>query len=108
MDTNLPVFINPMQVEIDGMGRYRKAETVQDLAGMLLSEQWHHKHGSKFHGALMLSIEALEFYVDAKAARAAFVDAAHEAGMHVLPDDATEKKPVNLVAKARQSQLPQV
>ncbi|MEK1874565.1 MAG: DUF982 domain-containing protein, partial [Rhizobium altiplani] len=46
----------------------------------------------KFHSALMRSVEALEFYTDADIARAAFVDAAHEAGMHVLPDDIAEMK----------------
>jgi len=91
MDADLPVFIKPIQVEIDGMGRYRKAETVEHLAGMLLSGKWHHR-GPKFHRALMRSIEALEFYIDGETARAAFVDAAHEAGMHVLPDDMAEMK----------------
>ncbi len=87
MNADLPVFIKPMHVELDGTGRYRKAETVDQLAGMLLSEKWHHRNGTKYHSALMRSIEALEFYTDAETARAAFVDAAHEAGMHVLPDD---------------------
>ncbi|WP_025659257.1 DUF982 domain-containing protein [Rhizobium sp. IBUN] len=92
MAVDLPVFIKPLQVEIDGMGRYRKAETVDQLAAMLLSGKWHHRGGDKFHSALMRSVEALEFYTDADIARAAFVDAAHEAGMHVLPDDIAEMK----------------
>ncbi|MDP9813362.1 hypothetical protein J2W42_006235 [Rhizobium tibeticum] len=92
MDADLPVFIKPMQVEIDGIGRYRKAETVQQLAGMLLSGKWHHRGGAKYHRALMRSIEAIEFYVDGETARAAFVDAAHEAGMHILPDDMAKMK----------------
>jgi len=92
MNTDLPVFITPMHVELDGVGRYRKAETVEQLAGMLLSEKWHRRGGAKFHDALMKSIEALEFHADADTARAAFVDAAHEAGMHILPDDMAEMK----------------
>ncbi len=92
MAVDFPVFIKPLQVEIDGMGRYRKAETVDQLAAMLLSGKWHHRGGEKFHSALMRSVEALEFYTDADIARAAFVDAAHEAGMHVLPDDIAEMK----------------
>ncbi|WP_409564041.1 hypothetical protein [Rhizobium sp. RHZ02] len=40
----------------------------------------------------MRSVEALEFYTDADTVRAAFVDAAHEAGMRVLPDDMAEMK----------------
>ncbi|MDP9812579.1 hypothetical protein J2W42_005449 [Rhizobium tibeticum] len=92
MDADLPVFIKPLQVEIDGTGRYRTAETVEQLAAMLLSGKWHHRGGTKFHTALMRSIEAMEFYVGGETARAAFVDAAHEAGMHVLPDDIAEMK----------------
>ncbi|OWW02347.1 hypothetical protein ATY81_22135 [Rhizobium sp. R72] len=92
MNTDLPVFIRPLHVEIDGTGRYRKAETVDHLAAMLLSGKWHHRGGARFHHALMRSVEALEFYTDGETARAAFVDAAHEAGMHVLPDDMPDMK----------------
>ncbi|QFY62985.1 DUF982 domain-containing protein (plasmid) [Rhizobium grahamii] len=95
MDADLPVFIKPLQVEIDGTGRYRKADTVGQLAAMLLSSKWHHRGGTKFHSALMRSVEALEFYTDAETARAAFVEAAHEAGMHVLPDDVPRMKRVS-------------
>jgi len=92
MNADLPVFIKPLQVEIDGMGRYRKADTVDQLAAMLLSSKWHHRGGNKYHSALMRSVEALEYYVEADVARKAFVDAAHEAGMHVLPDDVADIK----------------
>ncbi|EPE96959.1 DUF982 domain-containing protein, partial [Rhizobium grahamii] len=78
--------IKPMHVEIDGMGRYRKVQTVQELADMLMSGSWHH-HGGKFHRALSTSIRALELHSNAHTARSAFVDAAHEAGMRILPDD---------------------
>ncbi|MCS0459955.1 DUF982 domain-containing protein [Rhizobium favelukesii] len=91
MDLDIPVFIKPLEVEIDGHGKYRHAETVQDLARMLLSK-WPGSEGEKFHSALMRSIEAMEWYVAAATARSAFVDAAHEAGMHVLPDDMDEMK----------------
>ena len=91
MEIDLPVFIKPPEVEIDGHEKYGHAETVQDLARMLLSK-WPGSEGEKFHSALMRSIEAMEWYVDAATARSAFVDAAHEAGMHVLPDDADEMK----------------
>ncbi|MBX5213979.1 DUF982 domain-containing protein [Rhizobium sp. NLR10a] len=85
-------YSKPLQVEIDGTGRYRKAETVDQLAVMLLSGKWHHRGGEKFHYALMRSVEALEFYTEGETARAAFVEAAHEAGMHVLPDDIPDVK----------------
>lgn len=95
MNGDLPVYIKPLQVEIDGMGRYRKAETVDQLAGMLLSSKWHRRGGAKFHSALMRSVEALEFYTKPEVARAAFVEAAHEAGMHVLPDDKADMQKSN-------------
>lgn len=85
--TRIP--IAPLHVEIEGIARYRQAETVEDLAAMLLSG-WTGTKGPPFHRALVSSLEALEFYTDAKTARAAFVEAAHAAGMHVLPDDMEE------------------
>ncbi|MGG7576411.1 DUF982 domain-containing protein [Rhizobium sp. Nf11,1] len=91
MEIDFPVPISPLQVEIDGTGKYRKAEIVQDLAGMLLSGKWHNKGSQgEFHHALVTSIEAIELYIDADRARKAFVVAAHAAGMHVLPDDMDE------------------
>jgi hypothetical protein len=92
MDLDLPVLIRPLEVEFDGVGQYRHAETVQDLAVMLLAGKWPEGKGKKFHAALWRSMEAIEWYVDADTARQAFVEAAHEAGMHVLPDDTDELK----------------
>ncbi|CAN7652344.1 DUF982 domain-containing protein [Rhizobium sp. LjRoot258] len=92
MDLDLPVFIKPLEVEFDGVGQYRHAETVQDLAAMLLGGKWPKGKGKKLHAALWRSMEAIEWYVDADTARQAFVEAAHEAGMHVLPDDTDEMK----------------
>jgi hypothetical protein len=37
-------------------------------------------------------MEAIDWYVSAETARGAFVDAAHEAGMHILPDDQAEMR----------------
>ncbi|MDP9809337.1 hypothetical protein J2W42_002185 [Rhizobium tibeticum] len=92
MDQDLPVFIKPLEVEIEGAGQYRHAETVQDLAAMLLGGRWPEGKGKKFHTALWRSMEAIEWYVAADTARAAFVEAAHEVGMHVLPDDVAEAR----------------
>ncbi|MEK1896351.1 MAG: DUF982 domain-containing protein [Rhizobium sp.] len=92
MDLDLPVLIKPLEVEFDGVGQYRHAETVQDLAAMLLGGKWPEGKGKKFHSALWRSMEAIEWYVDADTARQAFVEAAHEVGMHVLPDDTEEMK----------------
>jgi hypothetical protein len=77
----------PLQVEIDGVGRYRQVETVKHLSGLLLSSSWPGTKGAAFRRALVTSLEALDFHTGGKTARKAFVKAAHAAGMHVLPDD---------------------
>lgn len=84
--------IDPLHVEIDGIARYRQAFSVDDLAALLMSPSWpsNEKRAAEFHQALAMSLDAMSFYVDAEVARAAFVDAAHAAGMHVLPDDLAE------------------
>ncbi|CCM76455.1 DUF982 domain-containing protein [Rhizobium mesoamericanum] len=86
MNEDLPVLIKPLEVELNGVGQYQHAETVQDLVKMLMGGKWP-GGGRKYHNALWRSMEAIDWYIDASTARAAFVDAAHEAGMHVLPDD---------------------
>nr|WP_018856351.1 DUF982 domain-containing protein [Rhizobium sp. 42MFCr.1] len=91
MDAVLPVFIRPLTVEIGGTGNYRHAETVQELAQMLVGGKWP-ANGKAFHSALWRSVEAIECYVDAETARCAFVEAAHEAGLHIVPDDQSEMK----------------
>jgi hypothetical protein len=66
-DFHVRVPIVPLHVEIDGRNAYRQA-----------------------HRALVTSIEAMQLYLDASSAGAAFVDAAHASGMHILPDDVEE------------------
>jgi len=89
----VPVYISPIDVEFEGnAGRYRHADTVGDLAAILLSRKWNWSNAPSFHRALMTSVEALEFYVEAEDARSAFIAAAHELGLRVLPDDATSLK----------------
>jgi len=89
MNVDLPVFIRPLAVEISGVGQYQRADTVQDLVKMLLGGKWP-ESGKTYNNALWRAMEAIDWYVSADTARAAFVDAAHEAGMHVLPDDYAE------------------
>ncbi|KQV81874.1 DUF982 domain-containing protein [Rhizobium sp. Root1220] len=93
--TQVPIL--PLRVEIGGVGRYRSARSVEDLAAFLLGEYWPRSDKSSvaFHKALIASLKAMEQYVDASAARTAFVDASHAAGMHVLPDDTSEMKKTN-------------
>ncbi|ANL75703.1 hypothetical protein AMC83_PE00290 (plasmid) [Rhizobium phaseoli] len=88
--------IRPLHVEIEGLARYRQANTVDQLAGLLLSVSWPPggKQSSEFHNALATSLDAMELYLDPEVARDAFVKAAHAAGMHVLPDDMVEMKMV--------------
>ena len=88
--TRVPIV--PLQVEMGGMGRYEPAETVERLSGLLLSSSWPGAKGAPFQRALVSSLEAHELSTDATTARKAFVDAAHAAGMHVLPDDMEEMK----------------
>lgn len=86
--------IRPLHVEIEGLARYRQAHTVDQLAGLLLGVSWPStgKQTSEFHHALATPLDALELYLDPEVAREAFVNAAHVAGMRVLPDDMPEMK----------------
>ncbi len=78
--------IEPLEVEIHGVGQYAPAETVEEMVKFLTSE-WPDKMKPGFHSALARSIDAMVTAAEPAAARAAFVDAAHAAGMHILPDD---------------------
>jgi hypothetical protein len=55
---------------------------------MLMNKWPPQANGPAFQRALAICLEALEGQPDAEQAREAFVDAAHEAGILVLPDDA--------------------
>ncbi|CCM79197.1 DUF982 domain-containing protein [Rhizobium mesoamericanum] len=91
MAGEVPVSISPMDVGFEGnTGRYRHADSVEDLAAILLSDRWDWSNVPSFHHAPVPTLEAPEFYTDAANARAAFVVAAHEAGVQILPDDATK------------------
>ena len=92
--SQIKVPIRPLHVEIEGLARYRQAHTVDQLAGLLLSVGWPStgKQTSEFHHALATSLDAMELYIDPEDARRAFVEAAHVAGIHVLPDDMPEMK----------------
>jgi len=92
--SQIQIPIRPLHVEIEGLARYRQAHTVDQLAGLLLSVSWpaNGKQTSEFHHALATSLDAMELYLDPNVAREAFVNAAHVAGMQVLPDDMPEMK----------------
>ncbi|WP_235777030.1 hypothetical protein [Rhizobium mesoamericanum] len=63
----VPVFISPMDVGFEGnTGRYRHADTVEDLAAILLSSRWDWSNVPSFHHALVSTLKAApEFYTDA-------------------------------------------
>lgn len=94
MNASDVVPVRPLHVEIGGMGKYRQAYSVDDLAAMLLDTEWPRdgRSTAEFHRALATSLDAMELYLDPAIAREAFVEAAHAAGMHVLPDDMTEPR----------------
>ncbi len=85
-----PVRIKKISVQIDGQG-YRDFHTVSGLTGLLMSEKWPKKAGSTmFQRALAQCFRALEMHGGGARARKAFVDAARDARITVLPDDAPE------------------
>jgi len=82
--------IAPLDVEIDGVGKYAPASSVEDLKALLTSLEWPYTKPKEFHRALVSSFDALDHVIEPSAVREAFVNAAHAAGMHVLPDDMAE------------------
>jgi hypothetical protein len=83
-----PVPIKKISVEIHGIGGYRNVHTVADLASILLSDQWPKRAGTTtFQRALAQCLMALENQSRGDVARKAFVEAARDAGVTVLPDD---------------------
>ncbi len=79
--------IAPLDVEIDGVGKYAPASSVQDPTALLTSLGRPNKKPKEFHRALVSSFDALDHVIEPPTAREAFVKAAQAAGMHVLPDD---------------------
>jgi hypothetical protein len=82
--------IVPLDVEIEGVGKYAQASSVEQLTALLTCLEWPDKKPPAFHRALVSSMDALDHIIEPSAAREAFVIAAHAAGMHVLPDDMAE------------------
>ncbi|WP_374992010.1 DUF982 domain-containing protein [Rhizobium sp. Pop5] len=80
-----------ISVQIQGVGRYRSAHTVADLAGMLISDDWLSQAGDPtFQRALVACLTALTDQSGGDRARKAFVAAARAAGIALLPDDAPD------------------
>ena len=82
-----PVPIKKISVQIEGHG-YRDIHTVSGLTGFLMSDRWPKKAGNTaFQHALAQCLTALENQGGGNRARKAFVEAARDAGITVLPDD---------------------
>jgi hypothetical protein len=86
-----PVPIKMISAQIQGVGSYRSARTVADLAGMLMSNDWPRKAGDPiFQRALVACLTALTDQSGGSRARKAFIAAARAAGITLLPDDAPD------------------
>lgn len=70
---------------------YRAANTVADLAGIHLCDDWTGRE-DEFRHALITCFENMEIMGDPEAASQAFVQAAHASRMAVFPDDVENMK----------------
>jgi hypothetical protein len=104
--------IMPVSVQVTDLSPYRFAATVEDLMGMLLSDRWPEKASPVYRSAVARCIDAISMQSDGDKARGAFVNAAHDAGIAVSPDDdrLIPAAPIKCVAAAvlsdRNSRLP--
>ncbi len=83
--------IKPMTVQVGDKGPHRLGATVEDLMGMLMSDRWPDRSSPKFSRAMSACMDATVGGSDR--ARTAFVDAAHDAGLAISPDDDRKAKP---------------
>lgn len=79
--------IRQIKAGVHAIGGYRVLNTVSDLADCLL-DCWPATEGDAFVAAMHACHESLEGRGDANEAREAFIIAARDAGVSVLPDDA--------------------
>jgi hypothetical protein len=87
MYTASAVPIMPVSVQVTDLSPYRFAATVEDLMGMLLSDRWPEKASPVYRSAVARCIDAISLQSGGDKARGAFIDAAHDAGIAVSPDD---------------------
>jgi hypothetical protein len=81
--------IEPIQAEIYGIGGYKNLFRVKDLAEVLLYNFPKEGRGEEYNTALMACLDCMsDGDTLPSEAREAFVAAAHECGVSVLPDDA--------------------
>lgn len=79
--------IMPVSVRVTDLSLCRFAATVEDLMGMLLSDRWPEKASPVYRSAVSRCMDAISLQSDGEKARWAFIEAAHNAGIAVSPDD---------------------
>jgi hypothetical protein len=85
--------IRSISVAIYGIGKFKVVQSVADLAGLLLSDQWPEEtKGNSWRRALAECLSSLETLTGGPRARKAFVTAAREAKIAVMPDDASKPR----------------
>jgi hypothetical protein len=92
MNAATGVPIKPMIVQVGDNGPRRLGATVEDLMGMLMSDRWPDRSSPKFSRAMSACMDAT-VGGSGDRARTAFVDAAHDAGLAISPDDDRKAKP---------------
>ncbi|MBY5660432.1 DUF982 domain-containing protein [Rhizobium leguminosarum] len=79
--------------------RFSTATTVTGLMGILMSDRWPKRASdTTWQHALATCTRCLQLETDTSKARSAFVEAARQAGLKVLPDDAWQ--PIRRIASA--------
>ncbi|MBW9054541.1 DUF982 domain-containing protein [Rhizobium mesosinicum] len=84
--------IREVAVGLPDADHFSTATTVSGMMGILMSERWPKRaNDTVWQHALATCVRAVQLETDTTKARKAFVAAARDAGLKVLPDD--EQKP---------------
>lgn len=78
------IYFESVTIETEKTGQTRTIDSVIQAAEVLLNS-WPISHGEKLEAAKRTCLPALEGKLAADATRAAFIDAAREAGFHIVP-----------------------
>jgi len=86
--------IGEVAVALPKMDHFAVATTVSDMMGILMSAGWpKHPNNTAWQHAFATCTRCLQLETDTTKARNAFVAAARDAGLKVLPDDARTPRP---------------
>jgi hypothetical protein len=78
------IYFESVTIETEKIGQLRTINSVTQAAELLFNG-WPIDHGEKLEAAKRTCPSALEGKLSAGATRAAFIDAALEAGIHIVP-----------------------